>query len=268
MAVVLITGARGKTGREVARQLEQTPVTVRAGSSRPGNATVHFDWDDPATWPAAVDGADAIYLMRPDLPAAPDLVGQLVKLNPDAHIVLLSEQRAELQDWAGQVEEAVTSQAAGWTLLRPSWFQQVLTDPRFYRDRIRADGVLSLASGGAPIAWIDTRDIAAVAVAALLAPGDHHGRTYTLTGPEALTVQAVADQLSQRLGRPVRAVDPDPQEEIRDLDPWLAGILTDLYSRVRRSDFAEVTTTVEQITGRPPTPMSAFIDAHLAEWRR
>jgi uncharacterized protein YbjT (DUF2867 family) len=188
---VLVTGARGKTGREVVPRLRQHPgVVVREGSSRPGAETV-FSWDDPGTWAGAVAGVDAVYLVRPDVPEAPELVARLVDLNPGAHVVLLSEQGAgglPGAHWARRVEDAVTARAAGWTLLRPSWFQQVLTDPRFYRDEIRLERRLRLPSGGAPIAWVDAGDIAAVAVAALLSPAEHDRQARTITGRPARSV--------------------------------------------------------------------------------
>ncbi|WP_203706715.1 NAD(P)H-binding protein [Asanoa iriomotensis] len=272
---VLVTGARGKTGREVVRQLHD--LTVRAGSSKPDAAPsrnvrpVAFDWHDPATWPAAIHGADAVYLMRPDLPDAPRLVAGLVDLNPEAHVVLLSEQGAAgltPDHWVRQVEAAVTDRAATWTLLRPSWFHQVLTDPRFYRDSIRDDRVLGLPSGGAPIAWVDARDIAAVAVAALRAPADHQGQAYTLTGPGALTVEAVAAALSARLPQPVRADDPPRQQALNGLDPWTADLLDDIYDRVERGEFGELSNDVEKVTGRQPIAVAEFIDTHLGHWVR
>lgn len=262
---ILVTGARGKTGREVVSLLRAAPgVDVRRGSSQPG-AETRFDWADPTTWPGAVAGTDAIYLMRPDVPDAPELVAGLVSEAPEAHVVLLSEQGAgTLPDghWARRVEAAVTGRAGSWTLLRPSWFHQVLTDPRFYGDAIRTDRVLSLPSGGAPIAWVDARDIAAVAVAALRAPAEHHGRAYTLTGPAALPVADVAAELSARLGHEIRADDPPPVVE--NQDPWTTGILVDLYERVRAGGFAEVTRAVEEVTGTPPTSMAGFIATHVA----
>lgn len=273
---VLVTGGRGKTGREVVRQLEGAPgVVVRSGSSKPADAqggvvrSVAFDWDDPAMWRDAVTGADAVYLMRPDRPDAPGLVGQLVELNPASHVVLLSEQGADAlaaDHWARRVESAVIERAERSTILRPSWFQQVLTDPRFYRDALRNERVLSLPSGGTPIAWVDARDIASVAVAALLDPREHAGVAHTITGPEAVSVPGVAELLSANLPTPVRAVDPPVDEELRGLDPWIAGIVGDLYRRVRDGDFAPVSPAVEAITGRAPRTVEQFIAEHRDEW--
>lgn len=274
---VLVTGARGKTGRGVVDQLRSRPgVTVRAGSSQPGqqrnNATgqpVRFDWHEPATWHEACAGVNAIYLMRPDLPQAPDLVAELVELAPSSHIVLLSEQSAErLPDdhWVRRVESAVVERGRTWTLLRPSWFQQVLTDERFFRDAIRHDRILSLPSGGAPIAWVDAYDIASVAVTALLHPGDHQGQAYTITGPEAVTVAAIAESLSAHLGEPVSAIDPPIAEVVNGLDPWTTDILEGLYQRVWQGDFAKLSHAVEAITGRKPQAIEQFIGEHRHQW--
>jgi uncharacterized protein YbjT (DUF2867 family) len=267
---VLVTGARGKTGREVVARLRQRPgIVVREGSSRRGAETL-FSWDDPATWTGAVQGVDAVYLVRPDVPEAPEHVAGLVDLNPGAHVVLLSEQGADglpAEHWARRVEDAVSGLAAGWTLLRPSWFHQVLTDPRFYRDDIRVNRVLRLPSGGAAVAWVDARDVAAVAVAALLSPTEHDRQAYTITGPAALPVSAVADELSARLGILVRSDDPPPEQVVAGLDAWTTDILLDLFDRVRAGGFAEQSPDVRRITGQRPRSMSEFVAANLDHWR-
>lgn len=262
--MILVTGARGKTGREVTRLLHEAGAKVLAGSSQPGAGT-RFAWDDPATW---AHDADAVYLVRPDVPDAPALAAGVVERNPRAHVVLLSEQGAgELPagHWARRVEEAVSARASSWTVLRPSWFHQVLTDDRFYRGDLRARRTLALSSGGGPIAWVDARDIAAVAVAALRSPAGHRGLAHTVTGPAALTVREVADALTAAVGGPVHAEDPPPPHI--EGDPFLTEILSDLYERVRDGGFAEVSPTVEQVTGRAPTAIGGFIAENVAAWR-
>lgn len=270
-----VTGARGKTGREVVAQLADRGVPVRAGSSVPGDATgtvqpVLFDWDEPATWPAAVAGADAMYVMRPDVEDSPARVAELVALKPDAHVVLLSEQGAEAlpeTSWPREVERAVTDQATSWTVLRPSWFHQVLTDPRYYLGSIQRDGVLPLSSGGGSIAFVDARDIAAVAVAALLDVDRNAGAAYELTGPEALTVQNVADLVADASGRRVVAVDPSLAEALAGLPPWLVDYLGDVLLRVRDGSFGRVTDDVQRVIGRPATSVAQFTREHADLWR-
>jgi uncharacterized protein YbjT (DUF2867 family) len=275
-ADVLVTGARGKTGREVAAQLAARGVTVRAGSRTPGASDgsfrpVVFDWEAPATWRKAVAGVDAVYLMRPDLVDAPDRVAGLVRLNRKAHVVLLSEQGAEtLPDtsWERRVELAVTEAAATWSLLRPSWFHQVLTDPRYYLEAIRDDGVLPMSSGGATIAFVDARDIAAVAVAALADPPDHQGATYTITGPAALPLSAVAEMIASATERPITAIDPPLEQAVAGLAPGMAEIYAGALRLVRAGGCSEVTADVHRVTGAPPRSLDAFTAEHAELWRK
>jgi uncharacterized protein YbjT (DUF2867 family) len=274
---VLVTGVRGKTGREVAAQLARRHgVTVRGGSSSPdrigssGVRPVKFDWAQPDSWADAVDDVDAIYMMRPDIEDAPARVAQLVAAAPRAaRVVLLSEMGAEHlapAAWVSAVERAVITGGRPWTILRPSWFQQVLTDERFYGLDIVDRGVLAIPSGGAALSWVDARDIAAVAVEALTAPR-HDGATYTISGPAALGVAEVAQLLSAALRRPVRALDPRPADAVAGFSPWLAEVVGDVYERTRAGAFGEVTDDVARVTGRPARSIAAFIAEHAAAWR-
>lgn len=274
---VLVTGARGKTGREVVRQLAAEPnVEVRAGSSRPENTgssvairPVRFDWQDAENWRDAVAGVDAIYLMRPDLEDAEELTAGLIRLSPNSHVVLLSEQSAEKDtddSWIRRVEQAVVTNAARWTNLRPSWFHQDLTDPRHFLKSILGSRVLRMPSGGAPIAWVDTRDIAKVAVKALLDPDTHHGQHYTITGPQGITLQEVAELLSSETGTAIEAIDQPLAEALNGLSPWIAGVLESLYRRVQNGDFGEYSDIVETVGGDKPRSLQAFIRENLSEW--
>jgi uncharacterized protein YbjT (DUF2867 family) len=250
-------------------------VPVRSGTTSPGESSgivtpVRLDWHDPATWGPAVDGAAAVYLMRPDLEDAPDLIARVVDLAPHATVVLLSEQCAgSLPDtsWERQVELAVTERATTWTVLRPSWFHQVLTDARYYLDAIRDDDVLPIPSGGTPIAFVDTRDIAAAAIAALI-EGAAVREAITITGPDALAIDQVAALLSSATGRPIRALEPSRAEAAAGFDPWLAGIYEGVLDRVSQGVFAEVTDEVRRVTGREPRSMADFVSEHSAEWQR
>lgn len=270
---VLVTGVRGKTGREVAAQLAARGDTeVRGGSSRSSRepTMVAFDWRDQSTWPKAVDGADAIYLGRPDVEDSPELIRRLIAAAPGAHIVLVSEQGADTVaagSWVRQVEAAVTGNAGRWTILRPSWFQQVLTDPRYFLDAIRLERTISLPTGGTPIAWVDARDIAAVAVQAIADPVTHHGKAHTVTGPQPVTTIEIAADISTVVGAEVTAVDPPLSEALAGAGPWIAAVVGDMFGRVHDGTFAEVSATVEKVTGRAPRSVKEFIAEHAGQWR-
>jgi len=270
---VFVTGARGKTGREVMVQLaERGDTVVRGGSSQNSRepTTVAFDWRDQLTWPKALDGVDAIYLGRPDVQDSPELITQLIAAAPGAHIVLVSEQGAErvaADGWVRRVEAAVTGNASRWTILRPSWFQQVLIDRRYFLNGIRLKRMISLPTGGAPIAWVDTRDIAAVAVQAIADPSAHHGKAYTVTGPKAATTADIAADISVAIGTEVTTLVPPLSEAIAGASPWLADVLRDMFGRVHDGTFATVSDTVEKVAGRSPRTIKAFIAEHADRWR-
>jgi uncharacterized protein YbjT (DUF2867 family) len=282
MTGVLVTAARGKTGREVTRLLAARPsVRVRAATRDPatlgsnGGEPVLFDWQDPATWEAALDGVRVIYLVRPEIGDAPERIRELLAAAEGVeHVVLLSELGADAlpaSTWERRVEDAVTGGPAGWTLIRPSWFHQVLSDESYYLEPIRA-GTIELATGGGPISFVDTRDIAAVAVEALLEPG-HAGQAYTLAGPQAFTFGEVAGKLSDTLGRPVGYVDPPIDETVAwffgdEPDPFLEGMVRGVLERLRAGVYAELSNDVERVCRRAPRSLDAFIDEHAALWQR
>ena len=144
-------------------------------------------------------------------------------------------------------------------MLRPSWFMQVFTDARFYGDELAEHGRLPFASGGATVAWIDARDIAAVAERALLDEG-HDGRVYELSGADAMTLPRTAEVLSDALGRPVTheeitiddAVAGMPEGFERDEYVWT-------LERLQTGGFSGVTDTVEQVTGRAPRDLARIL---------
>ena len=269
MTRILVTGVRGKTGVPLAALLRARPgVEVLGGSSSPatvavaGVRPVGFSWDDPSGWPGATEGTDAVYVVRPDRVDAPELIGALLDATPRrTHVVLLSERDADSvapDGWALRAESAVRDSGRSWTVLRPSWFMQVFTDPRFYLDQLRDTGELPFASGGARVAWIDARDIAAVAERALLDDG-HAGQVHELSGPEALSLPRTAELLSRATGRPV----VHREITIDDAVAGAAGFERDLsvltFRRVHAGSFAGVTDTVRRVTGRPARSLETFL---------
>ncbi|GGM09423.1 NmrA family NAD(P)-binding protein [Micromonospora yangpuensis] len=266
---VLVTGVRGKTGVPLAELLLAHPgVEVRGGSSDPSSVDIDgvrptaFSWDDPAGWAAATAGVDAVYVVRPDRADAPELVGALLaETSPGTRIVLLSEQDADYtgaDGWAPRVERAVRDSGRTWTMLRPSWFMQVLTDPRFYRDQIADTGQLPFPGADAQLAWIDARDIAAVAERALLTDG-HAGQVYELTGPEALTLPRTAKLISAAAGHPVTHRELTIDEAVEGSSGFDRFLFALTFERVHAGSFSVVTDTVQRVTGRPARSLQAFL---------
>jgi uncharacterized protein YbjT (DUF2867 family) len=106
------------------------------------------------------------------------------------------------------------------------------------------------------IAMIDTRDVAAVATACLTEPG-HGGRTYLITGQQAITGPAAAAEFSSVLGRSVAYIDFPSGQLINAMistgtPPWLAGDLAMLGEDYAAGNFTRQTGIVQAVTRKHP----------------
>lgn len=259
---MLVTQARGKTGAPLTALLvDRADVEVLGGTSAParldlpGVTPALFAWDRPETWAPALQGVDAIYLVRPDWEDAPELIAAfLEQAEPSARIVFLSEQDADYtgpDGWSPRNERAVREGGRPWTILRPSWFMQSFTDDRLFGGPVLVDGELPFPAGEARVAWIDARDIAAVAAVALLDDG-HDGQTYEITGPESLSLPETAESLSVALDRPVVHRDLAIEDAVAGSTGFARELDRVTFERVAAGRFAPVADTVERLTGRVP----------------
>ncbi|MGF1520344.1 MAG: NAD(P)H-binding protein, partial [Nodosilinea sp.] len=208
--MIFVTGAGGNVGRALVEDLRQRGMAyrigVRTGSNQPH--AVPFDFLKPETFESAIADCNALFLLRP-----PAVANTKATLNPFIdvarkagveQIVFISVAGAADKPWVPHhaVEQHLMAGPSGWTILRPGFFAQNLGDA--YRDDIVQDHRIYVPAAQGRVAFIDARDIAAVAVVALLDPLTHAGQSYTLTGPEAVTFDQVATQLTAELGRPIR----------------------------------------------------------------
>ena len=274
---ILVTTPSGKVGRELVTILGARGVSLRLGAhspdktraANPGLEVVPLDHTRPETHAAAVAGVDALYLASPaDLPSAPEkaLVDAARKAGV-RKVVKLAAMGAEHGDNPlRQVEVHIEASGLAWTFLHPTWFMQNFTTSMAGALK---SGTLAEPAGQARTAFIDTRDIAAVAAEALTRPG-HDGRTYTLTGPDLLSRAEVAAAVGKELGRTITYV-PITDEQFRAvvkgfLTQGYTDLLSHLYALVREGHTAVKTDTVQEVLGRPPTSFARFVRDHRAVW--
>ncbi|MEU8708210.1 NAD(P)H-binding protein [Streptomyces sp. NPDC048565] len=276
---VLVTGGTGKTGRRTVAGLRELGVETRA-ASRSGETP--FDWADRTTWRAALDGVDAVHIVPLDTSPSPTpaFVEQAVASGV-RRLVLLSARGVDVPGYFGtsfeggspqtEGEAAVRSSGVAWTILRPGWFLQNFSEGVFLDD-VRA-GELALPTGSGAAAFVDADDIAAVAVAALTEDG-HDGQVYELSGPRALGVADVLDEIAKVTG--VRAAYVPVEESAfraglvaQGLSAEEAALWTDAMKPIRTSQEAPVTDGVRRALGRPPRDIADFVRAASAAgaWR-
>ena len=213
--MILVTGASGNVGKEVVSCLERRQIAFRVGARKPATApsrvgidAVRFDFLDSGTCSSAVARCDAVFLLRP--PAISNTKRTLnvfldvARTHAVSQVVFISVAGAADNPLVPHyaVEQHLRSGPEGWTILRPGFFAQNLGDA--YRDDIRRDNRIFVPAGAGRVAFVDVRDVAEVAVNALTDPATHCGRTYTLTGSEALAFTEIARILSDALAHTIR----------------------------------------------------------------
>jgi uncharacterized protein YbjT (DUF2867 family) len=255
--VILVTGATGTLGRKVVDRLVDRGVRVRALTRNPAGAdlpdgveVVFGDLTDPATLAPALDGVTAVHLLTTGgadsvpLPTGPEIVALATAAGVRRVTVLGTGE--------GPVEQAVAASDLEWTAL---WPVDVMANTLTWAEAIRTEGAVREPFGGRRTASVDEADFAA-AVATVLVDGGHAGRTYVVTGPEALAPAEKVEAIGAAIEREIRFVELTPDQARAQ---WRAqgwpeeGIefMIDMWATVP-SSVAEVTATVEQITGRPP----------------
>jgi uncharacterized protein YbjT (DUF2867 family) len=126
---------------------------------------------------------------------------------------------------------------------------------------VGTDGAIYSSVGEARMAFVDTRDVAAVAVAALTSRW-HEGKTYTVTGPDSLTWHEAAERLSSA-SRPVRYV-PVPEETAREslvsfMPEWRVEPTIEFNRAIASGLMDAVTGAVEAVTGKRPRSFADFV---------
>lgn len=254
----LILGGTGTTGRRITDRLRAAGHDART-AARTG-ADLHLDLDVPSTW--RFDGITAAYLMEPSVRPG----GRLARFTEAAlaagvrRIVLLSGALAVNPNHPlHTTEQAVRNSDAEWTILHPDWFAQNFSEGTW---RAAVDsGTLALPAGNGRTPFVDADDIADVATAALTT-GDHHGRTYQLTGPEALTFAEAAEHITNA-GRPVEyvaidAADYTEQLIARGVSRTGAELLTGIFTGIADGRAGGPANGVPEALGRPARAFKTF----------
>lgn len=252
---ILVAGATGTVGRQIVEQLVQAGHPVRALTRNPaaaieGAQMVVGDLGDPASLIPALEGVEAMHLINFDgggytpLQTGEELVELARKAGVKRVTVLLG---GEL----GSIEKALQASDLIWTFVQPVEFMSNAFD---WISSVREENTISEPFADRPSAMVHEADIAAVAVVALTEDG-HGGATYTVTGPEVLTVYDKVRILGEALGREIGFVELDAEqaqakwraagypEETIQFFMWVFGNTPEIgYT---------VVPTVQKLTGRP-----------------
>jgi len=280
---VLVIGGTGKTGRDLVRLLVEGGVPVRAASRHPVKGAgdmaeaVEFDWARPETHAPVLEGVGSLYVVPPALVV--DASGQVVPFLQRAvdggvrrivHLSVMGVDAASEELGLRKIERAVMGSGVEWTILRPNWFMQNFSES-FFLPNIVERGELLAPTGDAAVSFIDARDIAAVAAAALVEEG-HDGVGYALTGGRALTFGDAAGVIGEAAGREVHHVDVAPEAMRRvmveeGMPGDYADMMMGLFGGIRAGRTAAVDGSVERVLGRPPISFADYVRNNADAWR-
>jgi uncharacterized protein YbjT (DUF2867 family) len=268
---ILVTGATGIVGSRVVHELQHRGVSVRAFARDTAKAANLLgdgvelacgDLADAASVRRALQGVDRVFLACANHPRQVAYEIGVIEAAREAGIrrmLKLSALGAEIGspvafwDWHAQIERHLEASGIPAVVLRPSFN---MTNLLGSAEQIKCAGSLFVPANGARVAMIDPTDVAAVAAVALTEDG-HDGETYTLTGPEAISFERVAEELSNITNRPIQFVavpDEAAQHALEEsgMPEFVAGQIVAVFSLLRRGIQDYTTDTVRAIIGRSP----------------
>ncbi|MBE3007754.1 NAD(P)H-binding protein [Microbispora sp. NEAU-D428] len=276
MTHILVTGATGNVGREVVTQLVSAGVPVRAfvrdalTTRMPEGVEIAAgDLSEPETLERALNGITTVFLVWPFLTSegAPAVLATIA--GSARRLVYLSSSGVERQTdpinrLHADMESLIEASGLEWTVLRAD---TIASNALGWAGQIRQDGVVR-GPDIAPTAVVHQADVAAVAARVLTGHG-HVGATHVLTGPQVVSRADQVRMIGEAIGRPLR-FEKVPVETARErmlADGRPPALVEALLASTRRPRSDLITSTVEEITGRPARTFREWAADHAGDFR-
>jgi uncharacterized protein YbjT (DUF2867 family) len=275
--MILVTGATGNVGSELSSQLAGRGRAVRAlvrdqNAAFPGGVEIVVgDLNRIESWSGALEGVRGVFLLS----GYNDMPSMLAAMRHAGveQVVLLSSQSAADSDTTNAVaryhilsEAAVRESGLAWTFLRPSSF---MSNALRWIPQLRRGDIVREAFGDVRVAAVDPHDIAAVAMEALCSTR-HVGRSYRLTGPQALSADDRVRILGGVLERDLRFEPMSDTEARVDMSSSMPAEYVEAFFdlfRGGRYDESTVYPTVQEITAQPPRTFKQWVTMHASAFR-
>jgi uncharacterized protein YbjT (DUF2867 family) len=283
---IAVTGATGGVGSRVAQRLRERGAAQRlvvrdlarvpAVGGLEAVAMGAAGYRDQTALTEALGGCDTLFLVSAHeaeqrlvehahaIRAAVDagvrriVYTSFLGASPDATFTFAQDHYA--------TEKLIRESGLAWTFLRDSQYADFV--PRL----VGEDGVIRGPAGEGRCAWVARDDVADVAAAVLAATGgEHDGKAYDLTGPEAHTMAWAAEQLSEVTRREITFRNETVQGAYEsrvhlDLPDWLVDGYVTSYVAIGTGEMDVVSDAVERITGHPPMAFGDVLRANPDTW--
>jgi NAD(P)H dehydrogenase (quinone) len=280
--VIAVSGASGAVGGRVAARLASLGHTqiliVRDRSRAPnllGAEAAQASYENPQTMRRALAGVETFFMVSAG--EAADRVRQHIAA-VDAAVAAGVERIVYLSFINAAPDATFTFARDHWHTeehVREVGLRHTFLRDNMYIDFLPAlagtDGIIRGPAGEGRVGAVARDDIADVAVAVLLGDG-HDGRTYDVTGPRAITLHQVAEELSRVTGRSItyHTETLDEAYESRssygapdfEVEGWVTS-----YAAIATGELDVVSDTVSRLTGHPPITLADFLHRHPDSYR-
>jgi NAD(P)H dehydrogenase (quinone) len=281
--VLAISGATGAVGGRIASRLAGLGHAQRLivrdaarASDLPGAEIAEGSYEDPEAMRKALDGIRTFFMVSAG--ESSDRV-QIHTAAIDA-AVEAGVERIVYLSFVGAAPEATSTLAREhWRTeehVRSTGLKHTFLRDNAYLDYVPAlvgpDGVIRGPADEGRVGAVAREDVAEVAVAFLLGEGQHDGRTYDVTGPEASTLHKAAEELSRAIRRRI-SYYPETLEEAYEsrssygAPEWEVERWVTSYTAIAAGEMEVVSETVGKLTGHPPMGLAEFLRRHPESYR-
>ena len=287
---ILITGATGTIGHFLKQELLSAHHPVRLAVRNPKKFSdedkalveaVYFDYKDQDSRKQALQGIEQLFWLTPsptqmkaaetfdEIAVATEFLAEMKQVGVQ-HIVRISGMGADQYKESPhfQVEELLRKSGIAYTILRPAFFMQIFSS--YYRDGIKKENRIHVYDAGVREAFVDARDIAAVAAKSFLDPS-HRQQIYTLTSSELLNYADIADLLTKTLNREITYTAQSDTDSMNTLtnSGWeqkAAEIYIMFLQAAQQGVFSVLTNDVKKVLGRDPISFQQYVKDYASMW--
>jgi len=279
--MILVTGATGKTGGEVAKHLAAKGAPFRvivrsADKAAPlkdlGAEIVEGDLSDKACVEQAMQGVTKAFLVLPNTEEQEAIEKLFVDVCADnnVHVVYLSSMESipgcttTVTKMHVRVEDYIREKGLTYTMIRPTFFMQLFVGSAA---KIKETGNIVMPTADGKLVPTDLRDVGEV-IARVLTENGHENQSYDITGPELITMGEVAERFTKVLGREFKHVSPPltaygevlgkvgfPAWRVEAVCGELGGIAGGMITHKADEKMTE-------LLGRPPRSIDEFLADH------
>lgn len=280
--MILVTGPNGNVGTELVRMLAaQEELAYKVAAHTPEKIDrlygrhvprVRFNFADQSTWDEALRDVTTVFLLYP-LPHPRTVktwmlpfIDAMAKAGVE-HVVYVSVPTAGTAKVVPHyaVERAIEASGLGYTLLRAAFFSQNLCrDITTHAVDIAKHDQIYIPAGKGVTSFIDSRDVAELALKVMKEPAEHRNKAYVVTGPEKLDFYEVAEIFTEVLGRRITYSNPSILGFWLRVGPRVTWdtllFMTIVYALTRYGKNAPMTGTLPELLGRPARTMRQFVE--------